>query len=72
MDDTAAGAPAADVEQHHICFLFQKVLLRRLDDALGTFRHTAVRLEKRRQGRGEHEVSCVGTTMSARSVVCDS
>lgn len=57
MDDAAAGDPAPDVHQQHVCFLFQKVLLRGLDDGPGARRHPAVHHEKRRQRRREHAVS---------------
>lgn len=37
MDGTAAAAAVStpDVDQQHVCILFQKVLLRRLDDGVG-------------------------------------
>lgn len=52
MDDTAAAAhdySAPDVHQQHVCFLFQKVLLRGLDDGLGPHRYTSVHTKERGQ-----------------------
>lgn len=49
MDGTAAAGPAADVDQQHVCVLFQKVLLRGLDDASGAVRHSLVYPEERGQ-----------------------
>lgn len=50
MDVTAAAAgPAPDVDQQHVCFLFQKVLLRRLDDVPGPGGDPSVHIEERRQ-----------------------
>lgn len=57
VDHTAAAGSAPDVDQHHVCFLFQKVLLRGLDDVFGFDHHPVVCAEERRQRRGEHEVS---------------
>lgn len=50
MDDSAAGDPVPDVRQQHVCFLFQKVLLRGVDDASGRGGHPPVHIEKWRQG----------------------
>lgn len=50
MDDSAAAADSAPaVDQQHVCFLFQKVLLRRLDDVVGAVRDSSVYTEKRGQ-----------------------
>lgn len=59
MDGAAApaAAAAADVEQQHVCLLFQKVLLRGLDDDAGPAGDPHVPGEERWQRRGEHEVS---------------
>lgn len=57
LDGTAAAAAAPDVDQQHVCVLFQEVLLRRLDDAPGRGGHPDVYSEKRRQRRRKHEVS---------------
>lgn len=51
VDDTFAGDPTPDVHQHHVCFLFQKVLLRCMDDAFGSDYNPPVHTEKRRQRR---------------------
>lgn len=51
MDGTAAAVPTPDVDQQHVCFLFQKVLLRRLDDVPGPHRDPPVHTEKRRPRR---------------------
>lgn len=53
----AAALPTPAMDQHHVCFLFQKVLLRGLDDVPGPDFDPPVHTEKRRQGRGKHEVS---------------
>lgn len=50
MDDCAAGDSIPDVHQQHVCFLFQKVLLRGVDDAFGRDWHPPVHTEKWRQG----------------------
>lgn len=57
VDVTAAAGSAPDVDQQHVCFLFQKVLLRRLDDVPGPDRDPAVHIEERRQRHRKHEVS---------------
>lgn len=49
MDGTSAADPTPDVDQQHVCFLFQKVLLRRLDDAVGAGCDPSVYAEERRQ-----------------------
>lgn len=51
LGDAAAGAPTHDVDQQHVRVLFQKVLLRGVDDAPGPGHHPSVHTEKRRQGR---------------------
>lgn len=59
VDDTAAAAAAStpDMGQQHDCVLFQKVLLRGLDDVPGPDGDPHVLAEKRRERRGKHEVS---------------
>lgn len=57
MDDTVAGDPTPDVDQQHVCFLFQKVLLCRMDDVFGADFDPSVYTEKRRQRHWKHEVS---------------
>lgn len=49
MDDTATADSSPDVDQQHVCFLFQKVLLCRLDDDVGPDCDTSVYIEKRGQ-----------------------
>lgn len=49
VDDTAAADSSPDVDQQHVCFLFQEVLLRRLDDVIGPNSDSPVHTEKRRQ-----------------------
>lgn len=51
VDDTPAADPAPDVDQQHVCFLFQKVLLCRLDDVFGPGYDSSVYTEKRGQRR---------------------
>lgn len=51
MDDTAAADPTPVVDQQHVCFLFQKVLLRGLDDVLGDGYDSSVHTEERGQRR---------------------
>lgn len=46
----AAGAPATVMDQQHVRFLFQKVLLCGVHDAAGRYRHTDLHSEKRWQG----------------------
>lgn len=48
VGDSAAAGSTPDVEQQHVCFLFQKVLLRGLDDGLGSDRNSSVYTKKRR------------------------
>lgn len=59
VDGAAAAAPTPDVDQQHVCFLLQEVLLRGVDDGPRRVRHPAVHTEKRRQRCGKHEVSAV-------------
>lgn len=47
MDVAAAADSASDVDQQHVCFLFQKVLLRGLHDVPGADRDPPVHTEKR-------------------------
>lgn len=49
MDGAAAADSTPDVEQQHVCFLFQKVFLRRLDDDPGRVCDPPVYTQKRRQ-----------------------
>lgn len=49
MDGAPAAVPTPDVDQHHLCFLFQEVLLRGLDDVSGPAGDPLVFVEKRRQ-----------------------
>lgn len=49
MDGAAAADPTPDVDQQHVCFLFQKVLLRRMDDVPGPVCDPSVYTEKRGQ-----------------------
>lgn len=57
MDGASAAVPSPDVDQQHLCFLFQKVLLRGLDDVPGLAGDPLVFAEERRQRHREHEVS---------------
>lgn len=55
MDGAPAACPPPDVDQQRVCFLFQKVLLRRMDDVLGSFGDPRLHTEKRGKGRGKYE-----------------
>lgn len=55
MDGAPGARPPADVDQQHVCFLFQKVLLRRMDDVSGSFGYPSLHNEKRGKGRGKYE-----------------
>lgn len=55
MDGAPAADPPPDVDQQRVCFLFQKVILRRMDDVFGSFGYPSVHTEKRGKGRGEYE-----------------
>lgn len=49
MDDTVAGYPTPDVDEQHVCFLFQKVLLCGMDDVSGFDFDPFVHTKERRQ-----------------------
>lgn len=60
----AAAVSTPDVDQQRVCVLFQKVLLRGLDDVPGHPGDSRMFTEKRRERRGKHEVSWKCLTVS--------
>lgn len=61
MAPAAARCACPVLDQHNVCFLFQKNFLRGLYDAIGHDRYSHLYPEKRWTGRGEYAVSNVGS-----------